>query len=50
MTGFGDEDPEVQAKRGMPGHEVASEWVHAFVEGEHKGQEGPFMALDGEHD
>lgn len=48
-TEFGGGPASDKAERGMPGPEVAGEWVRGFVEGEHKGQEGKFMAIDGEH-
>lgn len=48
-TEFGGGKAEDKVKYGMPGPEVAGEWVRGFVDGEHAGEEGKFMALDGEH-
>jgi NAD(P)-dependent dehydrogenase (short-subunit alcohol dehydrogenase family) len=48
-TDFGGGKPEDKAAMGMPGPEVAGEWVRGFVDGKHEGEEGKFMALDGEH-
>jgi len=48
-TEFGGGKAEDKAARGMPGPEVAGEWVRGFVDGEHAGESGKFMALDGEH-
>jgi len=48
-TEFGGGTAASKAERGMPGPEVAGEWVRGFVEGHHAGDEGKFMAIDGEH-
>ena len=47
-TELGGADPAQKVKAGIPGPEVAGEWVREFVEGEHEGEEGKFMALEGE--
>jgi NAD(P)-dependent dehydrogenase (short-subunit alcohol dehydrogenase family) len=47
-TELAGQDPVKALENGSGDPKVAGEWVRGFVEGEHEGEEGKYMAIHGE--